>query len=132
MILVDTSVVIDVVRDDQQWREWSIAALDAAAERDEVCINGVVYAELSSQYDAIEALDAALATLAIDVRDIPKAALFLAGRAFRRYRRASGTKSNVLSDFLIGAHAAVSGATLLTRDVRHVRSYFPTVTIISP
>jgi hypothetical protein len=132
VILVDTSVLLDVLRDDQQWRDWSTAALVAATARGTVKLNQVVYAELSSQYDRIESLDAALAGLDFETLQIPKPALFLAGRAFRLYRRQGGMKTSVLSDFFIGAHAAVADAELLTRDPKHVRSYFPTVAIISP
>jgi predicted nucleic acid-binding protein len=132
MILVDTNVLLDVLRDDQAWREWSSKALAAAAALDEVVINPVTYAELSSQYEEIRALDTALDSLRIGYFEIPKAALFLAGRAFRRYRRAGGTRASVLSDFFIGAHAAVAAATLLTRDSTRIRSYFPTVAVIEP
>lgn len=132
MILADTSVLLDVLRDDQQWRGWSSTALTAAAAQDDVALNVIVYAELSSQYDRIESLDAALTGLGLEVLEVPKPALFLAGRAFARYRRQHGNKANVLSDFFIGAHAAVAGAVLLTRDPKRVRSYFPTVTIIAP
>jgi predicted nucleic acid-binding protein len=132
VILVDTSVLLDVLRDDQQWKNWSEAALDAAAARDALAINPIIYAELSSQYDRIESLDAALTRLDLDILEIPKAALFLAGRAFRLYRRAGGGKANVLSDFFVGAHAAVERAALLTRDTKRIRGYFPTVTLICP
>jgi predicted nucleic acid-binding protein len=132
MILVDTSVLLDVFRDDQRWEPWSTNALDEAARRDTLAINPVIYAELSSQFDRIEELDAAILSLALNVLEIPRSGLFLAGHAYRRYRRLGGTKTNVLSDFFIGAHAAVARATLLTRDVKRVRPYFPTVTLISP
>ncbi|HTQ15393.1 MAG TPA: type II toxin-antitoxin system VapC family toxin [Rhizomicrobium sp.] len=132
MILVDTSVVLDLVRDDQEWQGWSARALDAAAAREKPVINGIVYAELSTQYRRIEALDAGLVALGLAVADIPKAALFLAGHAYARYRRAGGAKANVLSDFLIGAHAAVTEATLLTRYPARIRSYFPAVALVCP
>jgi predicted nucleic acid-binding protein len=132
MILVDTNVLLDVLRDDQEWREWSSRALASAAARDELGINPVIYAELSSQFEESKALDLALESLRLSYFEIPKAALFLAGHAFRRYRRAGGTRAGVLSDFFIGAHAAVAGAPLLTRDSGRVRSYFPTVAVIEP
>jgi predicted nucleic acid-binding protein len=132
MILVDTSVLLDVLRDDQEWRVWSATALDEASGRDMLAINPIIYAELSSQYDAIEQLDLAVASLQLVIEDIPRAALFLAGHAFRRYRRAGGAKTNILADFFIGAHAAVKRAALLTRDAKRVRSYFPTVKLIAP
>lgn len=132
MILVDTNVLLDVLRDDQQWEPWSAQALEEARGRDGLAINSIVYAELSSQFDEIEALDAAVQSLNLNMFEIPRAALFLAGHAFRRYRRFGGPKSNVLSDFFIGAHAAVARASLLTRDTARVRTYFPTVTLIAP
>jgi len=132
MILVDTNVLLDVFRDDQEWREWSAGALASAATLNELAINPVIYAELSSQFEKMQALDFALDSLRIAYFQIPKAALFLAGHAFRRYRHSGGTRSNVLADFFIGAHAAVAGAALLTRDTKRVRAYFPTVRLLEP
>lgn len=132
MILVDTSVLLDVLKDDPQWAAWSLRALEAAASRDELVINDIVYAELSTRYARIEPLDAALTTMSMKHSAIPRAALFLAGKAFLRYRKLGGTKTGVLSDFFIGAHAAVERAPLLTRDVEKVRTYFPTVDLIAP
>jgi predicted nucleic acid-binding protein len=132
MILVDTNVLLDVLRDDQQWAGWSSHALDEAGAHDMLAINPIIYAELSSQFDRIEELDSAVRSLNLSIVEIPRAALFLAGHAFRRYRRTGGAKTNVLPDFFIGAHAAVARVTLLTRDVKRVRPYFPTVTVIAP
>jgi predicted nucleic acid-binding protein len=132
MILIDTNVLVDILHDDPDWMGWSMAAFQNAFVSDSVGINDIVYAELAPGFDRMRDLDAALDTLRIPVGPIPRDALFLAGHAFKRYRAASGTKSNVLPDFFIGAHAAVDGATLLTRDPKRVRRYFPTVTIISP
>lgn len=132
MILVDTNVLLDVLRDDQEWESWSADAIQMASLRDELSINGVVYAELSSQFNERAVLDGALENLQIGFVEIPKAALFLAGHAFRRYRRSGGTRPNVLADFFIGAHAAITGAPVLTRDTKRIRSYFPTVALIGP
>ncbi|HEX3653361.1 MAG TPA: type II toxin-antitoxin system VapC family toxin [Rhizomicrobium sp.] len=132
MILVDTSVLFDLVLSDPQWEAWSTRALALAAAQDTIAINATIYAELSSHYDTIEYLDAVLDTLELNMVDVPKAALFLAGHAFRRYRRSGGSKTNVLADFFIGAHAAVTGSVLLTRDARHISTYFPTVSLMSP
>jgi hypothetical protein len=132
VILLDTSVMLDLLRDDQEWAQWSGEAADAAAAQDRLFINQIVYAEMSSQYDNIGQLDHALASLGVGVADMPRAALFLAGQAFRKYRKVGGTKSNVLPDFFIGAHAAVESATLVTRDPKRIRSYFPTVALVSP
>jgi predicted nucleic acid-binding protein len=132
VILVDTNIVLDIVRDDQEWEAWSASQLIEAAARDAVAINQIVYAELSSQYDTVEQIDAALTDLNLPIVEMPRAALFLAGQAFREYRRSGGARSNVLPDFFIGAHAAVEGASVLTRDPKRIRSYFPTVTLVSP
>ena len=132
MILVDTNVLLDVLRNDQQWEAWSAQALDEAGQHDWLAINPIVYAELSSQFDEIETLDSAVQSLKLSIIEIPKSALFLAGHAFRRYRRAGGTKANVLADFFIGAHAAVARAPLLTRDTRRIRAHFPTVELLAP
>lgn len=131
-MLVDTNVLVDVLEDDPDWATWSVAQLRAQAQIHRLCINPVIYAELSLAFKTVEALDEVLATLQIPVVDIPKPALFLAGKAFVKYRRQGGTKTNVLPDFFIGAHAAVAGLPLLTRDVRRYAGYFPTVPLISP
>ena len=132
MILVDTNVVIDVATADPHWGAWSLNQLESAAASDGVAINDVVYAELSAGYRHTDELDNTLRTLRIAHAIIPKFALFLAGHAFRQYRRRRGVKTGVLPDFFIGAHAFVENATLLTRDPDRVRAYFPTVTVIAP
>jgi predicted nucleic acid-binding protein len=131
-MLVDTNVLVDVLEDDPQWAEWSIGQLRAQSQIHRLVINPIIYAELSLTFSAVEALDKALETMMLPVIEIPKPALFLAGKAFAQYRRQGGTKQNVLSDFFIGAHAAVSGLSLLTRDTARYRSYFPSVKIITP
>lgn len=132
MTLVDTSVLLDIFKNDPVWAPWSLEAFEIAAGRGTMAINDVIYAEVSSRYVAAEEVDHAIDTLKLDVIRMPRSALFLAGKAYKRYRERRGMKTGVLSDFFIGAHAAVEGASLLTRDPRHVRSYFPTVTLISP
>ena len=132
MILIDTSVLLDVLQNDARWADWSEAALESAASRDSLAINDITYAELSTRYDRAERLDSALAAMDLVQAHIPRAALFLAGKAYLRYRRQGSTKTGVLSDFFVGAHAAVARAPLLTRDTARVRSYFPTVSLISP
>ena len=132
MILVDTSVLLDVLKGDPHWLGWSRSALEAAASREELVINDIVYAELSTRYTRIEALDEAIGAMALKHSAIPRDALFLAGKAFLRYRKRGGTRTGVLSDFFIGAHAAVERSQLLTRDIERVRTYFPTVDLIAP
>ncbi|MGQ9371138.1 type II toxin-antitoxin system VapC family toxin [Azospirillum sp. ST 5-10] len=132
MTLVDTNVLLDVVTDDPVWGSWSLQRLEAAGLGGALLINAVIYAELSIGYDRIEDLDAVLADAGITVEPIPRDALFLAGKAFLSYRATGGTKTGVLPDFFIGAHAAVADLALLTRDVRRYRRHFPTVRLIAP
>jgi predicted nucleic acid-binding protein len=130
--LVDTNVLLDLVTDDPNWSAWSIARLEEAALAGPILINDVVYAETSIRYEQIEDLDAMLAEAVIDIAPISRAALFLAGKVFQRYRALGGTRTGVLPDFFIGAHAAVEGWPLLTRDTGRYRSYFPKITLIAP
>lgn len=132
MFLVDTSIPLDVATDDPRWSTWSLERLELAAAQGPVAINAIVYAELSIGYARIEDIDAVLAAVGIDIIEIPRAALFLAGKAFAEYRRRRGVRTNVLPDFFIGAHAAVADLRLITRDPRRVRGYFPTVRLIAP
>lgn len=132
MTLVDSNVLLDLVTDDPNWSEWSLAHLEEAALAGPVFINDIVYAETSIRYDRMEDLDAMLAETMIEIAPTPRSALFLAGKAFRRYRSAGGARSGVLPDFFIGAHAAVEGWPLLTRDAGRYRSYFPRLTLIAP
>lgn len=135
-MLVDTNVLVDVLENDPDWADWSVAQLRAQAQIHRLVINPVIYAELSLAFSTVEALDEALAALQIPVVEIPKPALFLAGKAFVKYRRKTGkdsdTKTNVLTDFFIGAHAAVAGLPVLTRDVRRYVGYFSGVQVIAP
>lgn len=132
MLLVDTNVLVDVLENDLEWAEWSLRQLRAQAQVHDLAINPVIYAELSLAFDSFEALDGVLAGMQIAIEEIPRPALFLAGRAFVKYRRAGGTKSNVLPDFFIGAHAAVLGCSILTRDARRYAQHFKTVPLITP
>lgn len=132
MTFVDTNVLLDVVTDDAMWAEWSIAQLDAAAVKGSIIINVVVYAELSVRFERIEVLDQVFAETKVMMAEIPRAALFLAGKVFHRYRAAGGSRAGVLPDIFIGAHAAVAGMPLLTRDVQRYRTYFPSLVLITP
>jgi len=129
---VDTNVLLDIVTDDPKWADWSIAQLETASLRGTLWINDIVYAELAVRYDRIEEVDALLDRAGLELAPVPRAALFLASKVFTRYRKAGGTRAGVLPDFFIGAHAAVSGLPLLTRDVARYRTYFPTLTLIAP
>lgn len=132
MVLVDTNVLVDVLQDDPRWAEWSIAQLRAQATLQALAINPIVYAELSLSFSSAEALDDVVRTMALDLREIPRPALFLAGKAFALYRRRGGSQGQVLPDFFIGAHAAVEGWRLLTRDAARYRTYFPTLDVVAP
>lgn len=132
MIFADTNVLIDVVENDPDWADWSQRQLEAAAALDELAINAVVYTELSVGYRRIRDLDAMLAAAGIVLMQIPRPALFLAGKAFQRYRRAGGAKTGVLADFFIGAHAVIEDAALITRDAARYRTYFPGIVLIAP
>ena len=132
MLLVDTNVILDVVEDDPRWAAWSQSQLETASLKYTLAINPVIYAELSIAYNRIEELESMLTRAEITIEPIPREALFLAGRVFLDYRRRKGSKSGVLPDFFIGAHAAVARIPLLTRDVRRYRTYFPTVELITP
>jgi predicted nucleic acid-binding protein len=132
MILVDTNILLDIVTENASWADWSYRALSEARTRDALAINDIVYAEMSVGYERIEDVDTFLAQTGLAIERVPRPALFLAGRAYKEYRRSTGTKTGVLPDFFIGAHAAIEGAELLTRDPRRIRNYFPTVTLVSP
>lgn len=132
MTLVDTNVLLDVLTDNPDWASWSIRQLDAVALQGPVIINDVVYAELSVRFHRIEDLDAILDDAGITLAPMPRQALFLAGKVFQRYRAAGGNRTGVLPDFFIGAHAAIAGLPLLTRDIRRYRTYFPSLELIAP
>ena len=132
MLLVDTNVLVDVLQNDAQWADWSIAQLRAQASLHALAINPIIYAEISLSFSTLEALDDVVGTLALELREIPRPALFLAAKAYAQYRRRGGRKLQVLPDFFIGAHAAVAGWPLLTRDASRFRTYFPTLEVLSP
>ena len=131
-MLVDTNVLVDVLEDDPEWADWSIGQLRKQSRVHRLIINPVIYTELSLTFSTVEALDEVLAGMQLPVVEMPRSALFLAGKAFAQYRRRGGTKGNVLADFFIGAHAAVAGWPILTRDGRRYQSYFPTVNLVMP
>lgn len=131
-VIVDSNVILDLFLDDPQWADWSETALADAARRSRLCINPVVYTEVSIAFETIEELESALQNGGFRLLAIPREALFLAGKAFLRYRRGSGAKRSPLPDFYIGAQAAVMGMELITRDAGRYRTYFPSVKIVCP
>jgi hypothetical protein len=132
MTLVDSNILLDVFSGSDPWMAWSKRQLELAALRGSLLINDVIYAEISVQFAAVQSLDAALDEILIEVASTPRPALFMAGKAFLQYRGAGGRRTGVLSDFFIGAHAAVQNIPILTRDIRRYRRYFPTVELIAP
>jgi predicted nucleic acid-binding protein len=130
--LIDSNVLFDILSDDEEWCDWSAAMLTDAANRGRVYINPIIYAEVSVRYDRIEDLDAALPRDYFVRAALPWEAGFLAAKCFVAYRRRGGTRPTPLPDFYIGAHAAVAGLTLLTRDPKRYRAYLPRLSMICP
>jgi predicted nucleic acid-binding protein len=131
-MLVDTNVLIDVLNNEPQWADWSIHQLRVQSKIHVLSINPIIYAELSCTFKKVEDLDEVLQVMELKFNQIPKPALFLAGKAFQRYRRQGGVKNSILADFFIGAHAAVSRLPVLTRDTQRYQTYFPTIKLVSP
>jgi predicted nucleic acid-binding protein len=132
MTLVDTNVLLDILSNNPVWSEWSLRQLAQRAGLGPVNINEIVYAEISARMESQPEVDQALEDLYVGFDRMPMHALFLAGKAFGRYRSSGGVRTGVLPDFFIGAHAQVLGCPLLTRDVRRYRTYFPDVELITP
>lgn len=125
-------MLLDVLQEDDEWLEWSAAMIAEAAERGPLVINPLVYAEVSFGYGTVEALDYAIPPDFYRREALPWDAAFLASRAFVSYRRRGGVRRSPVPDFYIGAHAAIAGHTLLTRDPKRYRAYFPKLRIIAP
>lgn len=131
-VLVDSNVLLDLLEEDRVWYEWSSRKLQLAADTSNLIINPVIYAEISIGFQRIEELEGALRLDFFERRPIPWEAAFLAGKCFMRYRKQGGTRRSPLPDFFIGAHAAIEGLTLLTRDATRYRTYFPSLSLIAP
>ena len=130
--LVDSNVLVDLLDEDREWRDWSAAMLERASRQGQLVINPIVFAEVSVTFDSLEQLDQALPPGYFVREPLPWEAAFVAGKAFAAYRRRGGTRTALMSDFYIGAHAAVAGHTLLTRDPQRYRAYFPKLRILAP
>jgi predicted nucleic acid-binding protein len=130
--VVDSNVLLDVLSEDTHWLTWSAAAIEQAAAAGRLVINPIIYAEVSIRFTRIEALEAALPKTMFEREAIPYEAAFLAGKSFLAYRQRGGTRHAPLPDFFIGAHAAVAGYGLVTRDPARYRTYYPTLTLIAP
>jgi hypothetical protein len=131
-VLVDSNVLLDVATDDPTWGEWSATALGNAADEEILVINPIIFAEVSVGFLRVEELEEALPPDLYRRDPLPYEAAFLAGKSFLAYRRRGGRKVRPLPDFYVGAHAAVAGLRLLTRDARRYRTYFPKVALIAP
>jgi predicted nucleic acid-binding protein len=131
-VLVDSCVLIDIIDGDPRWAEWSVAQLAPVVLQQRAIINPIIYAELAAAFTTIEALEQALSPLGLKREQLPWEAAFLAGQAHKQYRKRGGAKRSPLPDFYIGAHAAIAGHTLLTRDAERYRAYYPRLSVIAP
>ena len=131
-VLVDSNILLDILEEDATWYEWASTQLQKAADHSVLVINPIIYAEVSIGFERIEELEEALPADFFQRRELPWEAAFLAGKCFMRSRKLGGAKRSPLPDFFIGAHAAVSGLTLLTRDSARYRTYFPSLKLITP
>ena len=129
--MIDSCVLLDVITGDERWADWSAGQIAAAMDSGRVVINPLIYAEISVGYDTIEELDDLLPAGDYEREPLPYTAGFAAGKAFLQYRRSGGDKRSPMPDFYIGAHAAVAGYQLLTRDAARYRTYFPTIALFS-
>jgi predicted nucleic acid-binding protein len=132
VLIVDANVLLDVVGNDANWADWSARQLRNQAQVHELLINPVIYTELSMAYADQDDVELAVDRMRLRFAEIPRPALFLAGKAFVKYRRAGGLRASVLPDFFIGAHAAVLDCAILTRDERRYRAFYPRVPLITP
>jgi predicted nucleic acid-binding protein len=130
--LVDSNVILDVLTEDRDWVDWSSSMLAEAAGTGLLVINPIIYAEVSVRFERIEDLDEVFPVEYYRRLPLPWEAGFLAGQCFVKYRRQGGSRWSPLPDFYIGAHAAVAGLTLLTRDARRYRAYFPSLRLVAP
>jgi predicted nucleic acid-binding protein len=130
--LVDSNVLLDIATNDAAWFDWSSQALESAANDSPLAINAIIYAEVSIGFQRIEDLESAIPSSLFRREALPFEAAFLAGKAFLQYRRRGGGRATPLSDFYVGAHAAVAGFRLLTRDPKRYQTYFPSVELIAP
>ncbi len=131
-VLVDSNIILDVFLNDLKWGDWSESKLDEYSDQTSLYINSIIYSEISIGFELIEDLESAISKAGFHMLEIPKEALFLAGKAYVKYKRRRGAKRTLLPDFFIGAQAAVMNLNLLTRDISRYQSYFPTVKIIAP
>ncbi len=131
-VLVDSNVILDLFLDDPIWADWSEKMLSDFSQTSTLCINPIIYTEISIGFHQIEVLEDAILKTGLKILDIPKESLFLTGKAFLQYRRSKGNKTHPMPDFYIGAHAAVLNIPLITRDKARFQTYYPSVKLIHP
>jgi hypothetical protein len=131
-IFIDSCVLLDLFTNDPKWANWSEDILGRCSQTNTLLINAIVYTEISIGFNRIEEVEDAIEQVGVKVLEIPREALFLAGKTFLDYRRNKGTKSSTLPDFFIGAHATVSSFDLVTRDIANYKTYFPNIKLIFP
>jgi predicted nucleic acid-binding protein len=131
-VLVDSNIILDVFLNDPKWADWSESTLEEYVHYTTLYINSIIYSEISIGFKLIEDLEFAITKAGFQMLEIPKEALFLAGKAYLKYKKRKGVKRTPLPDFYIGAQAAVLNLNLITRDVSRYRSYFPTIKLITP
>jgi predicted nucleic acid-binding protein len=131
-ILVDSNIILDIVTEDHRWFEWSSGTLSRLAENHTLAVNPIIYAEVSIGFERIEEVEAVMSPDYFRRLPLPWEAVFLAGKCFQQYRRKGGKRRSPLPDFYIGAHAAVAGMALLTRDRARYQTYFPKLKVIGP
>ena len=131
-VLIDSNVLIDIAAGDATWGRWSKGTVARLANEAILVINPIVYAEVSADFDRVEEVEASFPPQIFRREALPHEAAFLAGRCHRDYRRRGGARSSILPGFLIGAHAAIKGYSLLTRDTRRFRTYVPRLRLITP
>jgi predicted nucleic acid-binding protein len=131
-ILIDSCILLDLFTDDPVWADWSEKILDKYSQTNTLYINSIIYTEVSIGFNKIEEVEKAVSELSMKVIEIPREALFLAGKAFLKYKRNKGIKNSPLPDFFIGAHALVSKFNLITRDSAKYNTYFPSLKLIHP
>lgn len=131
-VFVDSCVLLDLFTDDPKWANWSEKILGIYSRTNTLYINSIVYTEVSIGFNRIEEVEHAIDQVGVTVLEIPREALFLAGKVFLNYRKNKGTKSSTLPDFFIGAHASVSSFDLITRDTAKYKTYFPNIKLVCP
>jgi predicted nucleic acid-binding protein len=132
VILIDSCIVTDLADPESAWFEWSASTVERLDQNNTMVINPIIYAECSVGFARIEEVETLFETLGFAMKPVPREALFLAGKAFLQYKKHKGEKGNVLPDFFIGAHAAISGYSLISRDKGRFSTYFPSVELIIP